>query len=484
MSEVALVLLYSRESRNSINVLVGSIESAPGLRDVDIRLPPDYPRLRDEIVRLAGRRVIVGVSMFTPQLPEMRTLARRIRRQFGREVLLVAGGPHPTADPMSVLLAGFDVVAVGEAEQTIRDLAAAVRDGLAWPGAMSATVVLSQACPPRAGMAGPPSKTAGRRSSHGTQQMTGSEPPIAAVRVGHPPSGVGEAWRAVRGLAYLDAAGQLHRTPRRPTVSLDDFPPFPIRRRKCGPIEITRGCPFACGYCQTAHLFGTKPRHRSVASVARWVAEMAGRGRADVRVLSPNAFSYGSPDGRSVNLAAMEELLAAMRREVGPGGRIYFGSFPSEVRPEHVSEAAIALVRRYADNDNLIIGAQTGSQRLLDACHRGHTVADVVRAVALTRAAGLGANVDFIFGLPDEADADVAETIALIEQLAAMGTTIRAHTFLPLPQTPFAAARPGRLRPVVRKLLGRLQHEGKLIGLWWRQQRTAARIARPRTGKD
>ncbi|MDD4888941.1 MAG: FGGY family carbohydrate kinase [Phycisphaerae bacterium] len=41
-------------------------------------------------------------------------------------------------------------------------------DGL---GAMPATVVLSQACLARAGMAGPPSQTAGRRSSHGTHQM-------------------------------------------------------------------------------------------------------------------------------------------------------------------------------------------------------------------------------------------------------------------------------------------------------------------------
>ncbi|MDD4891838.1 MAG: 2-oxoglutarate dehydrogenase E1 component [Phycisphaerae bacterium] len=40
-------------------------------------------------------------------------------------------------------------------------------------GAMPATAVLSQACLAREGMAGPPSKTAGRRSSHGTQQTMG-----------------------------------------------------------------------------------------------------------------------------------------------------------------------------------------------------------------------------------------------------------------------------------------------------------------------
>ncbi|MDD4889012.1 MAG: hypothetical protein PHU85_03710 [Phycisphaerae bacterium] len=60
--------------------------------------------------------------------------------------------------------------------ETTRRVAAMLRLVLCQPstdglGAMPATVVLSQACLARAGMAGPPSKTTGRRSSHGTPQM-------------------------------------------------------------------------------------------------------------------------------------------------------------------------------------------------------------------------------------------------------------------------------------------------------------------------
>ena len=77
--------------------------------------------------------------------------------------------------------------------------------------------------------------------------------------------------------------------------------------------------------------------------------------------------------------------------------------------------------------------------------------------------------MDFIFGLPDETEADAADTVKLIRDLAAMGATIRGHTFLPLPQTAFAAARPGRIDPATRAALRQLQGEGKLIGLWSRQ---------------
>ena len=49
-----------------------------------------------------------------------------------------------------------------------------------------------------------------------------------------------------------------------------------------------------------------------------------------VSIVSPTSLSYGSPDP-SVNLAAVEDLLAAVRAELPAGGKQYFGTFPSEV---------------------------------------------------------------------------------------------------------------------------------------------------------
>jgi B12-binding domain/radical SAM domain protein len=417
-SDVTLILLCSRHTRNSVNALVGAVETGPDFDAVEIRLPRNYSELKADLTEVAGRRrAVVGLSLFSLQVAQAADFASRIRREFGPDVLLLAGGPHATADPLGVLRLGFDLVAPNEGEQTLRDLLTALL--------------------------------------------------------------AGRDWRGVRGLAYLDPAGPaagLRRTPPQPPIALDDFAPFPLQRRKAGPIEITRGCPFACGYCQTSHLLGARPRHRGVAAVARWVEVMGSRGPADVRVVTPDAFAYGSPDGRSINLPALEELLTAMRQAAGPANRIFFGSFPSEVRPEHVNPATLELVRRYANNDNLIIGAQSGSQRMLDLCRRGHTVADVINAASLTLRAGLKANVDFIFGLPGEADADEQATLELIGELAGMGAAIRGHAFMPLPQTPFATAQPGRVTPRTRAALLDLQRAGKLTGLWWRQERHAARV--------
>jgi radical SAM superfamily enzyme YgiQ (UPF0313 family) len=158
-----------------------------------------------------------------------------------------------------------------------------------------------------------------------------------------------------------------------------------------------------------------------------------------------------------------------MRQAAGLSNRIYFGSFPSEVRPEHVIDATLELVRRYANNDNLIIGAQSGSQRVLDLCGRSHTIADVVSAVRLTIRHRLTPVVDFIFGLPGEGEPDEMASLELIRELAALGATIRGHAFSPLPQTPFAGACRGRVSSRVRAALGPLHRQGRLTGLWWRQ---------------
>ena len=102
----------------------------------------------------------------------------------------------------------------------------------------------------------------------------------------------------------------------------------------------------------------------------------------------------------------MEELLASCKEGIGPDGRVFFGSFPSEIRPEHMTVEALRLVKRYCANDNLIVGAQSGSERVLEAAKRGHGVEEVRRAVRIGIAEGFRINVDMIFGMPGEEPAD------------------------------------------------------------------------------
>jgi radical SAM superfamily enzyme YgiQ (UPF0313 family) len=88
-------------------------------------------------------------------------------------------------------------------------------------------------------------------------------------------------------------------------VNLDNFFSFSPKRGMFGPIEITRGCAFACSYCQTSHIFGVQLRHRSIDTIVRQAEALRSVNRKVVRLLSPNAFSYGSLDGRQINFTAI-----------------------------------------------------------------------------------------------------------------------------------------------------------------------------------
>jgi B12-binding domain/radical SAM domain protein len=251
-----------------------------------------------------------------------------------------------------------------------------------------------------------------------------------------------------------------------------------VKYRRFGPIEITRGCPCACAFCQTSFLFGGRMRHRSVESTVDWVRRAMARGYRYVRFVTPNAFAYQSEDnGRTANLDAIECLLREMAALVGKE-QVYFGTFPSEVGPETVTPEVVDLVRRYCGNDNLIFGAQSGSDHLLRLLRRNHSVADVYRAAEVIVAGGLTPIVDLIFGLPGEEPEDVVATLRLMEDLVAMGAVLHTHTFMPLPGTPLEDAPPGQVDPALHPLLDRLASQGHQIGQWRSQERIARRMGK------
>ncbi len=189
----------------------------------------------------------------------------------------------------------------------------------------------------------------------------------------------------------------------------------------------------------------------------------------DIRVVTPNAFSYGSPDGKVVNLEAIEGLLKSVKKILGKDCRIFFGSFPSEVRPEQVSRETLGLLKKYCNNNNLIIGAQSGSQRVLDLIGRGHKVEDIYRATMLAVEKGFKVNLDFIFGLPGENGKDKEKTFRAIKDLSEMGAYIHGHMFMPLPGTPFSKERPGKLGREDIKRLKKMETEKTLYGSWENQ---------------
>jgi B12-binding domain/radical SAM domain protein len=238
--------------------------------------------------------------------------------------------------------------------------------------------------------------------------------------------------------------------PAKSSVRLDGYPPFSEIQ---GYVEISRGCPYACGYCQTPQMFGHCMRHRSIDAIARYANRYG-----QARFVTPNAFAYGS-NGIHPRFDKIGNLLRKCSHQ------IFFGTFPSEVRPEFICEESLALISDYCTNTKLHFGAQSGSDAILSRLHRGHTIADAIRAAELCHDAGITPIVDFIVGFPFETDDDQRETVAAIHEIARIGK-VHVHRFIPLPGTPLAGTRARSLLPETGKTCGDLALGGKLTGSW------------------
>ncbi|MFW9898860.1 MAG: TIGR04013 family B12-binding domain/radical SAM domain-containing protein [Candidatus Thorarchaeota archaeon] len=414
---IAFVVYYHKNNKYSFNALIGALESYENIHEIDIffiKTKENLIAIFRDLIRKYDI-VILGVSFFTTQLWEINGLINTLIKKYSKNLIYLAGGPHPTGDPLGTLKIGFDVVFIGEGEETLIDFFQKIRNN--------------------------------------------------------------EDYKDIKGIAYMNDDNEISYTGKRAPINLDKYSPFPIQHNKFGPIEITRGCPYFCYFCQTPYILGGYPRHRNIDSISKYVRIMKSKNLTDIRFITPNAFSYGSLDGKTINLPKLKELVVKIY-EIIPKGRIFLGSFPSEVRPEHVSEETLNLVKNYASNDNIIIGAQSGSQRVLDLCHRSHTVEDIYNAVELTLKSGLQPNVDFIFGLPNENVEDIKLTINMMNELSKKGARIHTHSFIPLPQTPFGKEPADRIDTELQKTIKRMTSRGIAFGDWKEQEWIALKIAK------
>ncbi|MCP4761642.1 MAG: TIGR04013 family B12-binding domain/radical SAM domain-containing protein, partial [archaeon] len=198
-------------------------------------------------------------------------------------------------------------------------------------------------------------------------------------------------------------------------VNLNDFPPYSEEFRVFSPIEISRGCHYKCKFCQTGNYYGYM-RHADIETIVRWVEKAVKIQYDRVWFTSPNAFAYGSPKGVGTNPKAVKDLLSRIQK-IPNLQEIFFGTFPSEVRPEFVTKEMMEVVKPYISNKYFSIGAQTASDALLKKINRGHNFTQVLEAVDLIIDYGYGVDIDFIFRLPGENEEDITLTIEYFKEV-------------------------------------------------------------------
>lgn len=414
MKKLNLVIYYNKSNRYSFNSLLGAIEINERLNDINVLFVEKKENLFNlsDLINKESKTIFL-FSFFTTQIFEIFDLIKNLREIYKDKILIIGGGPHPTGDPIGSLKVGFDYIFRGEGEESFTNFLINL---------------------------------------------------IEKKDV-----------KNIKGISYIKD-GDLNISKLSDSVDINLYPPFSIKYEKFSPIEITRGCPFFCFYCQTPFIFGKNVRHRSIENIIKYVEIMKKLNLLDIRFITPNAFSYGSKDGKKLNLLALEELLKEIKRVLKDKGRIFLGTFPSEVRPDFVLEETIILLKKYAYNDSIVIGAQSGSERILKLINRGHQVKDIYKSVEICKKFNIKPIVDFIFGLPYEEKEDIEETLKVMKDLIKMGAKIHAHTFIPLPQTPFQFEKSGKVSEKIRNFIKENFKDKLVFGDWGVQQKIGRKI--------
>ena len=198
-----------------------------------------------------------------------------------------------------------------------------------------------------------------------------------------------------------------------PEIEKFDRLPEPSVEGPAAFVSIMEGCSKYCTFCVVPYTRGEEVS-RPVDDVIAEVAGLAERGVKEVNLLGQNVNAYRGRNhlAETVDFADLLHLVNLV-----PGiERIRYTT-------SHPVEFTDAIVACYAEIpalvDHLHLPVQSGSDRILMAMKRGHTVLEykaTIRALRKIRP-NISLSSDFIIGFPGETETDFAATMKLIEDI-------------------------------------------------------------------
>jgi anaerobic magnesium-protoporphyrin IX monomethyl ester cyclase len=301
-------------------------------------------------------------------------------------ILVVLGGPEAANYVDQYLAHGADLIVIGEGEQTLAELLAEL-------------------------------------PKHGPHNL------------GH-----------VAGIAFRDQSGVVQRTATRSQITDLNTLPFPDRaavdipaylavwRKYHGQGAVSlitaRGCPYTCSWCSHA-VYGHTHRRRSPSMVADEVAGI-------MATYQPELVWYAD-DVFTIHHRWLFQYAAELKQ------RGIHAPFETISREDRLNED---VVRTLAEMGcyRLWIGAESGSQRILDAMQRRTNATRMRDMIKLLQRYGIEAGTFIMLGYEGEEYSDIAETVAHLK--AALPNKLLTTVAYPIKGTPYYQQVADRIIPL------------------------------------
>ena len=230
--------------------------------------------------------------------------------------------------------------------------------------------------------------------------------------------------------------------------AISKFDAFP-KRRRANPssfLTIQEGCDKFCTYCVVPYTRGAEIS-RPWKDIVAEAHELVETGAREVVLLGQNVNAWAE-GGRN-----FAELIRALAGIDGLERIRYTTSHPADMNDE--------LIAAHGEVDKLMpylhLPVQSGSNRILKAMNRSHTVESYLATLDKMRAArpDIALSGDFIVGFPGETEEDFTGTLNLVDEVGY--ASAYSFKYSPRPGTP-AAVMEDRIAPeIMDDRLQRLQ---------------------------
>ena len=308
-----------------------------------------------KVIAQAADAACVGLTVFSgPPIASALNLSRELKRRF-RDLPIVWGGWHPSILPEQCVTSGaVDAVVIGQGEGAFRELMEVIGDRVQWLNIAGLCVAID-----------------------------GVKPQRTAPR----PLGKMESFPSAR-YDLLDVESYFRRKGKR---QLD--------------YSSSRGCPYKCTFCADPMVYRSKWTGLPAARIIDELQALDAQHRLDeVFFLDDDLFA---------SLKRIQELTDAFIAADIPF------TWKGTARADELCRLPETFFERLrtAGCKRINVGAESGSQKVLDQIKKQYKAAQILEAAERAARAGISISYSFITGFPGETNEDFQATLDMIKAI-------------------------------------------------------------------
>ena len=214
----------------------------------------------------------------------------------------------------------------------------------------------------------------------------------------------------VKGIAYKEK-GQIHVTPKQDFINMDELEyDYSMLNPKIVDMSLisyqtSRGCPNRCKFCEVGPMHGRRYRIRNIEKVVDDI-EIVSREYNTKRIdfVDENFFTTVSRGKRYAELIAKKNIRFIWH---------------VQARADFFRKTDVSFWKqmKQAGCDFVLLGGESGSQKMLNSMRKDITVEDIFNAADQLSRANITGSYGFMSGIPEETMEDIKKTMKVANRL-------------------------------------------------------------------